>query len=133
MTEDIEGRCALRVDRAMDGPAVVVTVVGDVDLNTVALLHTGLRAALAEVAAPAPVVVDLTAVDFLGSVGLSAIVEAHQLASAARTPLRLVATGVAVLRPIELTGLDVDLDLYATVSEALATSSGGDTGTPAVR
>src|SRR4029079_17538304 len=100
-----ETQPGLRVGHARHGPAVVVDIAGDLDMTTVVALRTELRAALAAVAAPAPVVLDLTAVGFLGSAGLSALTEAHQLGEAPRTPLRLVATHRQVLRPIQLTGL----------------------------
>jgi anti-sigma B factor antagonist len=121
MAREVERtRDGLRVGQQVNGSAVVVTVGGDIDLGTAPALRAELSEALAAATAPAPVVLDLTAVEFLGSAGLAAIAGAHQQAEAAGTPLRLVATQRAVLRPIELTGFGSMLALYPTVPEALA-------------
>lgn len=70
---------------------------------------------------PAVLVLDLTAVTFLGSTGLSIRVDAHQSATP-HTVLRVVAGHHAVLRPIQLTGLDHFLTVDASVERALALS-----------
>jgi anti-sigma B factor antagonist len=71
-------------------------------------------------AAGRPVIVDLTAVTFLGSHGLAALVEAALKAEQRSEPLRLVVDEArAVTRPLQITGLDEVLALYYSVEEAL--------------
>ena len=67
-----------------------------------------------------PVVVDLTAVTFLGSHGLAALAEAASKAEQRREPLRVVVDEtLAVIRPLQITGLDEVLALYYSVGDAL--------------
>jgi anti-sigma B factor antagonist len=103
----------------VDG-AVVVTVAGELDMLTTPRLRAAVSKALDE-AMNEPVVLDLTNVTFLGSPGLAALVEAVRKAGQRGGPLRIVVDHTRpVIRPIELTGLDDVLALYATVEEALA-------------
>jgi anti-sigma B factor antagonist len=109
----------LRVAVRREGTAIVVVVDGDVDPLTVARLRAAVDEALGD-AAGRPVIVDLTAVTYLGSHGLAALVEAASTAQGRREPLRLVVDETrAVIRPMQLTGLDEVLALYYTVQEAL--------------
>ena len=106
--------------REVDG-AVVVAVSGEVDLATVPELEEQLFAALGT--RTMPVVADLTEVSFLDSIGLSMLVRCHQLGLRNGTALRVVAATRAVVRPLEVTMLDGLLDLYPTVTAALATTA----------
>ena len=64
-------------------------------------------------------VVDLTQVTFLGSRGLSALVDAHREARAG-TPLRVVVDHTRpVILPLQLSGLDQVLTLFHYVNEAV--------------
>lgn len=70
----------------------------------------------------AVVVIDLTGTDFLASVGMAVLLRAHrQLSGVGPQPIgvRVVATGRTVLRPLQMTRLIDELDLYPTLSEAL--------------
>ncbi|WP_290055451.1 STAS domain-containing protein [Amycolatopsis solani] len=108
-----------RIARTEEGGAVVVEVAGDVDTTTAPTL---VRAADEELAAQPPVlVVDLTRVEFLASPGLTALLTIHRNA-AAGTSVRIVASGRATLRPIQLTGLEDSLSLFPTREAALAGS-----------
>lgn len=72
-------------------------------------------------AAPELVVVDLGGVRFLGSRGMTALLRIRWAAAAGGARLRVV-TGVAnrpVLRPLTITGLDRELDLYPDLAAAL--------------
>jgi anti-sigma B factor antagonist len=67
-----------------------------------------------------PGVLDLTAVTFLDSAGLTALLEATLHAEAHRERLRIVVdANRRVIRPIQVTDLDEVLTLYHTVDEAL--------------
>ena len=66
-------------------------------------------------------VVDLLQVSFLASRGLAALVSASKQAQTRGRQLRIVAgQNRRVLRPLQLTGLDLVLSLRATLDEALA-------------
>jgi anti-sigma B factor antagonist len=63
---------------------------------------------------------DLSAVVFLDSTGLSALVAARRLARARDAELRVVCPSGSALRVIRMTRLDAVLDVYATQEAALA-------------
>jgi anti-sigma B factor antagonist len=109
----------LHVEARRESTAIVVCADGEVDLLTVGRLRVAVDEALKE-AAGRPVIVDLTAVTFLGSHGLAALVEAALKAEQRSEPLRLVVDEArAVTRPLQITGLDEVLALYYSVEEAL--------------
>ncbi|MCG8919265.1 STAS domain-containing protein [Actinokineospora sp. PR83] len=95
------------------GSAVVVPVGDRVDTDTLSAVadHIPTR--------PAAIVLDLTAVSFLDSAGLSLLVTEHNRCAEHGVPLRLVADTSVVNRPIELTGLDRLLDIHPTVESAV--------------
>ncbi|HWO62508.1 MAG TPA: STAS domain-containing protein [Umezawaea sp.] len=114
----------LRAEREKQGDAVVVRAFGQVDSHTAPELREQLAAGFTDAAAGrGPVVVDLTGVDFLGSVGLSLLVEYHQLGVRQGTPLRVVAPARNPLRALRATMLDQTLEMYRDVPEALAATS----------
>ncbi|HEX6340233.1 STAS domain-containing protein [Umezawaea sp.] len=114
----------VRVEQEHRDDAVVVRVAGQVDTSTAPVLGDGLAAAFTAAARGGlPVVVDLTAVDFLASVGLSLLVQHHQIGERQGTPLRVVAPARNPLRALRATMLDEVLQLYASVPEALAATS----------
>jgi anti-anti-sigma factor len=108
-----------RIARTEQDGAVVLEVAGDVDTTTAPALVQAADEALA--AAPALLVVDLSRVEFLASPGLTALLMIHRN-SAPGTTVRIVATGRATLRPIQLTGLEDSLSLFPTREAALTAS-----------
>ena len=64
-------------------------------------------------------VIDLTDVDFLASVGLEILVTTRQAVDET-TPVVVVADGPVTRRPIELTKVDEFVPLYPTLEAALA-------------
>jgi anti-anti-sigma factor len=109
----------LHVQREVHGLAIVVRAFGEVDQDTVPALRTELQTALAMATPPFPVVVDLTEVRFFGSAGLNQLLAHHRRAAAEKIPFRIVAAHRAVLRSIEMTGLDHVLELHTSVEQAL--------------
>ena len=102
-----------------DGCPVLV-VHGEVDLSTGSRLMEAGSTALQE-APGRPVVLDLSAVDFLSSSGLGLLVALDEEARRSGAPLRIVATGTrSVMHPIRTMALDDVLSLFATVDEAVA-------------
>jgi len=102
--------------------ALILRVTGEVDGLTVARLRTAVADAFAELEARM-LVVDLTAVRFLGSPGLRALLDtaAHAATMPGYRTLRVVVDrNRPVIRPLEVTGMDKVLALYHEVTDALA-------------
>lgn len=96
--------------------AVVVFVRGEVDVATAPALRTALATALRR--GPAVLVVDLSAVRFLGAAGLSELVTAA-LTGGRRTAVRVVITRRECELPILLTDARTTLELRTSVEEAV--------------
>lgn len=124
--EPTEDRITILVRR--EGDSVVVLVGGEVDLATGARLNQTLAAEIAT--GPALIVIDLDQVSFFTSVGLTALALAQRAALERNVEFRVVATGRAILRPLQITGMADDMAIYPTLTAALA---GGriDGGNPA--
>ncbi|MGW5720001.1 STAS domain-containing protein [Amycolatopsis sp. NPDC003865] len=100
------------------GETEVLEVAGEVDLLSVEVLDDALAAALAR--RPALLVIDLTAVSFLASVGMTVLLKAHRDAGDG-TKLRVVTPGRSTVgRALELTGLTEALAVAATRADALS-------------
>ncbi|MFD9890700.1 STAS domain-containing protein [Amycolatopsis sp. NPDC059027] len=108
----------LTVRTALARPDVVLLdVIGEVDLSTRPILDTALTAALHR--EPEVLIVDLTEVSFLGSTGLSLLVESNLAAIVGGTDLRIASHSHTVQRLLRLTGVDRELHLYPSRSGAL--------------
>jgi anti-sigma B factor antagonist len=94
----------------------VVSVTGEIDLVTAPTLEEALGTVLAD--DPTALVIDLSAVDFLGSVGLKILASTYEKLGKS-TEFGVVARGPATRRPIHLTGLDKTFPLYPTLDDAL--------------
>lgn len=100
----------------VDGIAVL-GLRGEVDYQSVGALSE---------AVPEPsgdslrIVVDLSLVTFMDSSGVNALIAAHQTTQAARGWLRLAGARGAVLRTVQLVGLDSLVSCHPTVEDALA-------------
>lgn len=107
----------LGLEVAEHGPtARVVTVVGEIDALTAPELATFLTAQLVAVQV---VVVNLDGVRFLGSAGLSVLVEANELAAREDRDLRLVCNSQTANWALEATGLRECFAFADTVPDAL--------------
>ena len=101
---------------------VVLSVGGEIDLVTAPALEEAIGGVVAD--NPAALVIDLSAVDFLGSVGLKILAATYEkLGDAAE--FGVVARGPATRRPIHLTGLDKTFSLYPTLDDALTGARDG--------
>ena len=109
----------------------MVAVPVELDLT----IADGLRDALLEVlnAGALGLVVDMTTTTFCDSAGISAITRAVRRAVAHDATLRLAVSSAAVLRVLDLVGIDRLIEVYPDVSAALAslpdhaeTSADGD-------
>ncbi|GGP75321.1 STAS domain-containing protein [Saccharothrix coeruleofusca] len=102
----------------LPGPILAIRVSGVLDAET----H---RAASAEVESafarkPVAVVLDLTAVDFMGSSGIAVLINAHHRANRLGIAFAVVANTRSVLRPLRVSQVDGTLALHPTVDEAIA-------------
>lgn len=109
-------RFGATVDVEQRGSALVLHVVGELDLVTTPILSEASNTALQS--RPPVLVIDLTGVTFLASVGMSAIVAAHE-AGGETTKVRVVGGSRDTLRPIRVTGLDNLLSVYPDLPSAL--------------
>ncbi|CAM4114507.1 Anti-anti-sigma-B factor [Mycobacterium basiliense] len=98
-----------------DGVAVL-SVGGEIDLVTAPALEEAIGEVLAE--NPAALVIDLSGVEFLGSVGLKILASTYETLGG-NAGFGVVARGPATRRPIHLTGLDKTFPLYPTLDDAL--------------
>jgi anti-sigma B factor antagonist len=94
-----------------------VAVAGEVDCSTAPQLAAGLHSVLAT--APAELVVDLSQVSFLDSAGLHVLVAGHASAGRLGVPMRVLVATPAVLRPIQVTGLEhvLAIELVGSAAE----------------
>ena len=99
----------------------VLAVEGVIDLATAPELEGVLGAVVDDL--DAGLVIDLTSVSFLASVGLRILAETHELLGG-KSRFAVVATGPATARPIQLTSLDEFLALYPNVEDAVASLRG---------
>jgi anti-sigma B factor antagonist len=94
----------------------VVSVGGEIDLSTAPAFEAVIAEALEE--DPPVLVIDLSEVTFIASVGLR-VLAATQEKVGKSIQLAVVADHAAASRPMQLTGLDNVISLYPTVDEAL--------------
>lgn len=116
-------------ERTVPGEPIVVRVCGEVDVLTASALQDALAAAAGApqagvaqadlLVADAPqVVVDLSGVDFLDSVGLSALVFGLRRARERGGDLSVVCQHRQILKVLDTTGLSRVLQVYANLGEA---------------
>jgi len=97
----------------------VVALAGEVSLDTAPEVLAGLRSVCG---ARRRIVVDLTAVTFIDSVGLGVLIEAQRRTRSAGGWMRLVCTNPDVLKVLRLTDLDDVFAIAETVEQARAAS-----------
>ncbi|GAA3820666.1 MULTISPECIES: STAS domain-containing protein [Pseudonocardiaceae] len=111
---------SIRSHREADDGTLVIEVTGEVDLDTAPHLAAAIIECLDREASRGPCILDLTAVTFLDSAGLTVLLQATRHAGRRHASLPVVVdANRPVIRPIEVTGLDDVLALYHTVDEAL--------------
>ncbi len=96
----------------------VVSVSGDIDLDTAAQLEDGLRTAIADTRSD--LVVDLTSTTFLDSTGLGVLVGISKQLDTSGRSLRLVCPRARLLKIFQISRLDTVWPIFLTVDEAMA-------------
>jgi anti-sigma B factor antagonist len=94
----------------------LVGIGGEIDLSTAPAFEAVIAEALEE--DPPVLVIDLSEVTFMASVGLR-ILAATQDKVGKSIQIAVVADNAAASRPMQLTGLDSVISMYPTVDEAL--------------
>ncbi|MFD3813327.1 STAS domain-containing protein [Rhodococcus sp. NPDC058639] len=105
-----------------EGSVAVLSISGEVDMTSAPMLEEQALALLDTDATG--LVVDLTAVDFLASMGIALLVELSKRAGDNRG-FAVVAQGSATARPLELLGLGEVLSVHPRLSDALGALGGG--------
>lgn len=105
----------IRIDANPSGGALVMTVVGEVDLDN----SHRLRDAFADADPGLPLILDLSEVSFMDSIGLSTLAQANRDISARGGAFVLIPSG-ALTQLITVSGLDRILVTYPNVAAALA-------------
>ncbi|MDT8913341.1 anti-sigma factor antagonist [Amycolatopsis sp. PS_44_ISF1] len=106
---------ALRVSRERSGSTCVLRVTGEVDVATSPLLR---REATLDEDALQVLILDCTGVTFLDSAGLTVLVQVDQWCRERAAELRIITRTRAVLRALQITGLDRVLTIAATLDDA---------------
>ncbi|MFI8893829.1 STAS domain-containing protein [Streptomyces paradoxus] len=107
----------LHAEHRMAGGIRVVTLRGEIDHDVQDVLSEAL---LVEDGSVAPrTVADLSGVTFMDSSGINIFVAAHQQASSADGWVRIAGAQRAVLRVLELVGVDTIIPCHATTEQAL--------------
>jgi anti-sigma B factor antagonist len=112
-----EGGAGLDIITERNGSTVVLTLRGDLDMQTVAQLRRRLAEALER--AGGAVIVDLSGVKFIDSTGLAAMLNALRRLTRAGRRLLVACDEGPVLRILRLTRLDTTFALYASRDDAL--------------
>ncbi|MEH0450187.1 STAS domain-containing protein [Streptomyces sp. B21-102] len=95
----------------------VLTLAGEIDYDT----GPTLREALDASGIPRPrIVVDLNRVTFMDSTGINILIAAHRSLTDAGGWIRLAAPTEAVLRTLQIVGVDTILDCAETLHQALS-------------
>ncbi len=114
-TADTPAGCSIA--EAWSEGTVVLSVSGVLDMTTAPRLEEAIAAALSK--RPTAVIVDLTAVDFLASAGMSVLVAARKTADD-EIGFAVVGDSPATSRPLHLIGLADLVGLYPTLEDARA-------------
>ncbi|MEU6674947.1 STAS domain-containing protein [Streptomyces sp. NPDC046853] len=94
----------------------VLTLSGEMDMDTSALVQQALEAAEAP---GARVVVDLRRVSFIDSSGINVFIAGHRALSRVGGLLRLAGPAESVSRTLEIVGIDTLIDICPTLDAAL--------------
>ncbi len=96
----------------------MVTAAGEVDITNAEGLRDALLSALN--AGALGLVVDRTATTFVDSAGVTALVRASRRATATEATVRLAVTAAPVLRVLNLVGIDQLIEVFPSVTDAVA-------------
>ncbi|MGW6732410.1 STAS domain-containing protein [Streptomyces sp. NPDC055013] len=107
----------LAIDTRLIDGVRVVTARGEIDQTVQEVFSRALSED--DRVVPTRIVLDLGGVTFMDSSGINVLLTAHREASATHGWLRLACPRDAVLRVLQLVGVDTLIDCYPTVDQAL--------------
>jgi anti-sigma B factor antagonist len=107
-----------RFSATWSGRTAVVTATGEIDLTNAEGLRDALLSALN--AGALGLVVDMTATTFIDSAGVTALVRASRRSTATEATVRLAVIAPAVLRVLNLVGIDQLVQVHPSVADAVA-------------
>ena len=99
----------------------VVALPVEIDAANIGVVEAAVASALAD--RPVVLIADGTGTVFCDSAGIAELIHAHRQAAAAGAQLRVVITGSAVRRVLELIGADQLLLVYPSLGDAQANGS----------
>ncbi|WP_232661886.1 anti-sigma factor antagonist [Pseudonocardia sp. TRM90224] len=114
-TEDALSQRMMQLKCEQHGQAVVIAVSGEVDTLTSPRLMALINDTATQQSEPR-LVLDLTAVEFLGSAGIAAVTGA---ASVSNGQLRVVIVSRTIARSLHITGIDNLVEIHDTLDDAL--------------
>ncbi|MET7746676.1 STAS domain-containing protein [Streptomyces sp. NPDC005385] len=117
MSDRAAGPARLDISSRIVDAVTVVTVRGEIDDATRGQFHDAMNSAHGE---PPRIVVDLSAVPFMDSSGLSALIATHNSVRGAGGWIRLVAPTEPVRYVMHVISLDTLITSYPTLSLALS-------------
>ena len=106
----------MKCEIGQKGGVAVVTLSGDLDLESSSRLRTAL---LDCVATKAVVLVEMSGVSYIDSSGVGSLVEAYQTARKSSKVFALAAVSEAAMRILELARLDRVFTIHATLADSL--------------
>ncbi|MDO8731345.1 MAG: STAS domain-containing protein [Actinomycetota bacterium] len=107
---------SFEVSAEMLGNAAVLTVHGDVDLATAAILDSAIADSWSP---PGRLVIDATRIAFMDSTGLGVLVKAAIQARDEGGQVAMAGVGSRVQKVLAITGLDEHIAIYDTVADAV--------------
>jgi anti-sigma B factor antagonist len=102
----------------------VVSIGGEIDLSTAPAFEAAIAGALDD--DPPVLVIELSQVSFMASVGLRILADTQEKVSKS-AQVAIVANNLATSRPMQLTGLDKVMSTYLTLDDALTAVGTGPT------
>jgi anti-anti-sigma factor len=110
----------LRAITECTGSAVVVQVGGDIDASNESVWRRLVSRSASVAIAPGPFVIDVRALDFMGSCAYAALADEAVQCRRRGVDLRLVSSQPVVARTVTACGLGGLLPMYTTVENALS-------------
>jgi anti-sigma B factor antagonist len=114
---NIQEAAGLDLQQVSREGATILDLAGDIDARCAPLLRQSLVEVIESVGGV--IVVDLSDVSYLDSVGLGTLVGALKRANERGAALRFVVTGSQILKVLNITGLIRVFETYATAEEAI--------------
>ncbi|WP_432177061.1 STAS domain-containing protein [Streptomyces sp. Tue6028] len=116
-TRDEAEPARLAITSRTTGRITVLTVQGEIDHDSAGQFHQALNTGYSS--SPPQVVVDLSGVTFMDSTGIQALAVTHRSTQSAHGWIRIAAPNDAVLRVIQIVGLDTVVACYPTLDQAI--------------